>query len=156
MPDTNHVSRAYNVPAILQFQFMPHVMLFPMLNVLYFYISTYRSLCTAPSMAVFCNSLILCFPSLSLRFFLNNFEIVPVAPFTYIYIFVCVYVCVRARGFKTFGDAFRLPYSIAFCCSIRPFLDLLHSWLYISHLSRFFGTASFFPPSFFQLVMIYY
>jgi hypothetical protein len=41
-------------------------------------------------------------------------------------------------GFKTSGDAFRLPYSIAFGCSIRPFLDLFHSWLYIPHLSRFF------------------
>ena len=39
------------------------------------------------------------------------------------------------RGFKTSGDAFRVPYSIAFDCSIRPFLDLFHPSLYISHLS---------------------
>jgi hypothetical protein len=32
--------------------------------------------------------------------------------------YVCMYVL---RGFKTPGDAFRLPYSIAFDCSIRPF-----------------------------------
>ena len=43
------------------------------------------------------------------------------------------------RGFKTPGGAFRLPYSIAFDCSIRPFSDLFHPWLYTSHLSRFFG-----------------
>ena len=30
-----------------------------------------------------------------------------------------VYVCMC--GFKTSGDAFRLPHSIAFCCSIHPF-----------------------------------
>jgi len=46
-----------------------------------------------------------------------------------------IYVC----GFKTSGDAFRLPYSIAFGCSIRPLLVLFHSWLYISHLSKFFA-----------------
>ena len=34
-------------------------------------------------------------------------------------------------------DAFRLPHSIAFDCSIRPFLDLFHSWLYMFNLSRF-------------------
>ena len=43
------------------------------------------------------------------------------------------------RGFKTSDDAFRLSYSIAFDCSIRPFLDLFHSLLYIFHLSRFSG-----------------
>ena len=31
------------------------------------------------------------------------------------------------RGFKTYGDAFRLPYSFAFD-SIRPFLVLFHSF----------------------------
>jgi hypothetical protein len=43
------------------------------------------------------------------------------------------------RSFKTSDDAFRLPYSIAFDCSIRTFLDLFHSSLYIFHLSRFSG-----------------
>jgi len=43
------------------------------------------------------------------------------------------------RGFKTSDDAFRLSHSIAFDCSIRPFLDLFHSWLFIFHLSRFSG-----------------
>jgi ATP-dependent 26S proteasome regulatory subunit len=48
------------------------------------------------------------------------------------------------RGFKTSDDAFRLSYSIAFDCSILPFLDLFHSWLYIFHLPGSPGTASFF------------
>ena len=42
-------------------------------------------------------------------------------------------------------DTFQLSHSIAFDCSIRPFLDLFHSWLYIFHLTTFSGTASFFP-----------
>jgi len=29
MPGTNHVSRAYNVAAFIQLQFMPHAILFP-------------------------------------------------------------------------------------------------------------------------------
>jgi hypothetical protein len=61
----------------------------------------------------------------------------------------CMYVC----GFKTSGDAIRLPYSIAFGCSIHPFLGLFHSWLCISHLSRSFGDGHvFFLPSGFQLI----
>jgi len=55
----------------------------------------------------------------------------------YIYIFIL-------RGFKTSGDAFRLPYSIAFDCSSRPFSALSHPSLSVSHLSRFFGDGLFF------------
>jgi hypothetical protein len=52
------------------------------------------------------------------------------------------------RGFTTSDDAFRLPHSIAFCCSIRPFLSLFPSWLCISPPSRFFGDGLvFFLPS---------
>jgi hypothetical protein len=53
------------------------------------------------------------------------------------------------HGFKTSDDAFRLSYSIAFVCSIRPFLDLFHSRMYIFHLSRFSGNNVVF--SFFQV-----
>ena len=50
-----HVSRVYNVSAILWLQFMLglHVMLFPLKDVLYFYISCFRSLCAVPNVAVF-------------------------------------------------------------------------------------------------------
>jgi hypothetical protein len=61
--------------------------------------------------------------------------------YMYIHVCVCVYIYIYICGFKTSGDAFRLPYSIAFGCSIRPFLDLFPSWLYIAHLSKFFGDA---------------
>jgi len=50
------------------------------LNLLYFYISTFRSMCAVPNMAVFCGFLTSCFPDMLLTYFLNDFEIVPVAP----------------------------------------------------------------------------
>ena len=57
------------------------------LNLLYSDISTLRSMCSVPNMAVFCSSLILCFPGTLLRYFMNDFKLVPVAPviadFTY-------------------------------------------------------------------------
>jgi len=37
-------------------------------------------MCAVPNMAVFCSSLTSCFPSMLLTYFLNYFEIVPVAP----------------------------------------------------------------------------
>ena len=49
-------------------------------NLLYFYISTFRSMCAVPNMAVFCSSFTSCFPGMLLTYFLNDFEIVPVAP----------------------------------------------------------------------------
>ena len=48
--------------------------------VLHFYISTFCSMCAGPNMAVFCSSLILCFPDMSLRYCLSDFEMVPVTP----------------------------------------------------------------------------
>jgi hypothetical protein len=51
-----------------------------MLNVLYFYISTSRSVCAVPNVALFCSSLISCFPGMLLKYFLKDFEMVPVAP----------------------------------------------------------------------------
>jgi len=53
--------------------------------------------------------------------------------------YVCMYTYMYLRGFKTSDDAFRLSYSIPFDCSIRPSLELFHSWLYTFHLSRFSG-----------------
>ena len=62
IPKTNHVSTVHSATPVLQLQFMLHVMLFPMLNVLYLYlylyISTLHSQCAVPNMAVFCSVLI--------------------------------------------------------------------------------------------------
>ena len=41
---------------------------------------TFRSMCAVPNMTVFSSSLTSCFPSMLLTYFLNDFEIVPVAP----------------------------------------------------------------------------
>jgi len=54
--------------------------LVPALAVLFFYVSTFRSMCAVPNMAVFCSSLTSWFPGISLTYFLNDLEMVPVAP----------------------------------------------------------------------------
>jgi len=59
---------------------MVPVMLLPMLNVLYFYPGSFRSICAVLDMLVVCNYLNSCFPRILLRYLLNNFEMVPVAP----------------------------------------------------------------------------
>jgi hypothetical protein len=47
------------------------------LTLMYFYISTFRSMCAVPNMAVFCSSLMSWFPGMVLTYFLNDFEMVP-------------------------------------------------------------------------------
>ena len=48
IPDTNHVPREYSVAAILLLLFMVLISLVSALNLLYFYISTFRSMCAVP------------------------------------------------------------------------------------------------------------
>ena len=80
IPETNYAPREYSVAAILLLLFMVLISLVAMLNLLYFYISTFRSICAVPNVAVFCSSLTSCFPGMLLTYFLNDSEIVPVAP----------------------------------------------------------------------------
>jgi hypothetical protein len=75
----NQVSTVCSVAAVLYLQFVLHVMPFPILNVLHFHLSTFRSLCAALSVTVFCSSL-MCFPGMLFRYRLNNSDMVPVAP----------------------------------------------------------------------------
>jgi len=70
-PQTNYVSRVHSFAATLYLQFMLHVVLFPTLNVMYFYITTSRRACAVPNMVASCSSLISCFPDMSLRYCLN-------------------------------------------------------------------------------------
>ena len=72
----NYVPATSHVPAapLLHLQFMVHIMLFPMLKAPYLYISTSRSMCAVSIMAIFRCS------SMPFTFFLNVFEMVPVAP----------------------------------------------------------------------------
>ena len=69
IPGANYVPREYSVAAILLLLFMVLTSLVPVLNLFYFYISTFRSVCAVPSMAVFCSSLTSCFPGMSLTYY---------------------------------------------------------------------------------------
>ena len=86
---------------------MLQVMLFPMLNVLYIYISTFRNMCAVPSMAVLCSYLMSCVGGLLPRYFLNDFEMVLVSPvitgITFVFKFhmLCIYI-ERSLYFKLF------------------------------------------------------
>ena len=80
IPETNYVPREYSVAAILLLLFMVLMSLVSVLNLLYFYISTFRNMCAVPNMAVFWSSFTSCFPGMLLTYFLNDTEIVPVAP----------------------------------------------------------------------------
>jgi len=80
VPEINYVPREYSVAAILLLLFMVLVSLVPVLKLFYSYISTFRSKCSVPNMAVFCSSFTSYFPGILLMYFLNNFEIVQVAP----------------------------------------------------------------------------
>jgi hypothetical protein len=59
IPDTNHVPREYSIAAVLLLLFMVPVSLVRALTLLYFYVSTFRSMCAVPNMAVFCSSFII-------------------------------------------------------------------------------------------------
>jgi predicted Na+-dependent transporter len=63
IPETNHVPRLYNSAVSLQLQFMVHVILLSMLNILYFYVSTFQYMCAVANTTVFCISV--CNPGLS-------------------------------------------------------------------------------------------
>ena len=108
IPDTNYVPRAYRVAAILLFLFMVLISLVSVLNLLCFYINTFRSMCAVPSMAVFCSSLTSWFPGMLLTYFLSDFEIVPVAPIitgiTFVFTFhmLCIST-VRSLYFRIFS-----------------------------------------------------
>ena len=59
IPETNYVPREYSDAAVLLLLFMVLISSVSVLNLLYFYISTFRSMCAVPNMAVFCNSVII-------------------------------------------------------------------------------------------------
>ena len=64
IPETNHVPKEYSVAAILSLLFMVPISLVPALALLYFYVSTFRSMCAVPNMAVFCSSFTSWFPGI--------------------------------------------------------------------------------------------
>ena len=50
-PETNYVPREYTVAAILLLLLMVLISLVSVLNLLYFYIRTFRNMCSVPNMA---------------------------------------------------------------------------------------------------------
>jgi hypothetical protein len=69
IPVTNNVPREYIVAAILLLLFMVPISLVPALALLWFYVSTFRSMCAVPNMAVFCSSLTSWFPGMLLTYY---------------------------------------------------------------------------------------
>ena len=115
IPETSYVPPEYSVAAILLLLFMVLVSLVPVLNLLYFYISTFRSMCAVPNMAVFCISLTSCFPAMLLTYFLIDFEIVPVAPITtgITFVFTFHMRCIsieRSSYFRIFPASFLITF----------------------------------------------
>ena len=90
IPETNYVPREHGVAAILLLLSMVCISLVLVLNLLYFYISTFRSMCAVPNMAVFYSSLTPWFTGMLLTYFLNDFEIVPAAPIIIIVIIIII------------------------------------------------------------------
>ena len=127
IPETNSIPREYGVAAILLLLFMVLISLVSVLNLLYFYISTFRSMCAMPNVAVFCSSLTSCFPGMLPTYFLNDFEIVPVAPIitgiTFVFTFHmrCISI-VRSLYFRIFSASLLLLY--IFSLRIQAFREL--------------------------------
>jgi len=59
---------------------MVHILLGPAWTPLYLCVSTFRSMCAVPNVAVFCSSLTSWFPGMLLTYFRNDFKMVSVAP----------------------------------------------------------------------------
>jgi len=115
IPETNHVPRGYIVVAVLSLLFMVPLSLVPALALLFFYISTLGSMCAVSIMAVFFSSLMSWFPGMSLTYYLNDLEMVWVAPiitgiilaFTFHMWYISI---VRSLCFKIFSVSFLITF----------------------------------------------
>ena len=116
IPKINYVPREHSVAAILLLLFMVLISLLLVLNLLYFYISTFRSMCAVPNMAVFCSSLTLWFPGMLLTYFLSVFKIVPVI-IIFIIIVSAHYYC-RQFALKQHSRALRHSCPDMVCISL--------------------------------------
>ena len=117
IPETNYVPREYSVAAVLLLLFMVLISLVSVLNLLYFYISTFRSMCAVSNMAVFCSSLASCIPGMLLTYFLSNFRIFPVAPIItgIIIIIIIIISSSSSRKVPTFRRSLLLQFSLCIC-----------------------------------------
>jgi hypothetical protein len=102
IPETNHVPKQYNVAAILSLLFMVPISLAPALALMY-YISTFRSMCAVPNIAVFCSSLTSWFPGMVLTYFLNY----------YYYYYYYYYYILKAVELSLGGSSVRVQVELA-------------------------------------------
>ena len=113
--ETNYVPSEYSVAAILLLLFMVLISLVSVLNLLYFYIITFRNMCAVLNMAVFCSSLTSCFAGVLLTYFQNDSEIVPVAPiitgiaFVFTFHMRCISI-LRSLYFSIFSASFLITF----------------------------------------------
>ena len=72
-------------------------------------------MCAVPNITVFCSSLTSCFPDMSLTYFLNDLEMVPIAPIitgitlAFAFHMRCISV-VRSLYFKIFSASFLITF----------------------------------------------
>ena len=115
IPETNHFPREYIVAAIVSLLFMVPLCLVPALALLFFYVSTFRIMCAVPNMTVFSGSLTSWFSGISLTYFINDLEMVPVAPIitgialVFTFHMRCIYI-VRSLYFKIFPASFLITF----------------------------------------------
>ena len=140
IPETNYVPREYSVAAILLLLFMVLISLLSVLNLLYFYISAFWSMCAVSNMAVFCSCLTSWFPGMLLTYFLNYFEIVPVAAIitgiTFVFTFHmrCISI-VRSLYFRIFSASFLITFlSPEIATPINIHVPVPLSWIIMSDL----------------------
>ena len=110
-PQTNCISIAYTGATVLWLQFLAHLM-FLLTFVLHFYVGTFRSMCVCSAQySSLSSSLILCFLGILLRYFLNDFVMISVAPI--ITVTTCVFTfhmrsihIVSSLYFRIFSSSF--------------------------------------------------
>ena len=107
---------------------------------MYIYICTLHNICAVPNTAVFCSPLISCCPGMLLRYCLNDFEMVPVAPITTCITFaftfhMCWISTIRSLYFNIFSASFLITFlSQEIAASINMHAPFLLSRIMMSSL----------------------
>ena len=124
------MSLGNSVSAILSLLFMVSISLVLVLALLYFYVSTFRSMCAVRNMAGFCSSFTSWFPGVLLMYFLNDFEMVPVAPII--------------TGITL---VFYRPHALYFYCQVLIFYNYHHHHHHCHHLLSSLSSLSSILPA---------
>ena len=95
-------------------------------------------MCAVPNMAVFCSSLTSCFPGMLVTYFLNDFEIVPVAPIITGIIIIIIIMSYQHEPTSSYFDfeivrvapfitvitlVYYIPHALYFYCKVFTFLE---------------------------------